>query len=186
MVVRDMRFRLAHHRDQGGFAHIGESHQPHIRQQLQLQPQLKRLAGHPRFGKPRRLPGGGGKMRVAPAAASAVRRHKRLVRRNIRHQPAFFAKAAFGAAILPVLGGKFALVAKIRQRGAAVVRDKHHIAAHAAVAAIRAAGCDIFFAVKRHRAVAAVAGAHLYFSYIYKHKTPPLSGVVIGYRTYSR
>ena len=144
-------------------------------------------------------------MRVAPAAASAVRRHKRLVRRNIRHQPAgfviinqraarhlddtvgaFFAKAAFGAAILPVLGGKFALVAKIRQRGAAVVRDKHHIAAHAAVAAIRAAGCDIFFAVKRHRAVAAVAGAHLYFSYIYKHKTPPLSGVVIGYRTYSR
>ena len=47
------------------------------------------------------------------------------------------------------------------------------VAALAAVAAVRTAGSNIFFTVKRNCARAAVAGFDLNFCYIYKHRFKP-------------
>ena len=68
-IVGDLGPRRGDARDQGGFAGVGKSDQPHVGQQLQFQPQallLARLAGFVLGG---RLVRGGGEARVALAAA---------------------------------------------------------------------------------------------------------------------
>ena len=72
MVVGDLGPGLAHHREEGGLAHIGEAHQAHVGQQLELQNHLPLLAGQARLGEAGHLPGGGGEVHIAPAAPAAL------------------------------------------------------------------------------------------------------------------
>ena len=179
VVVGDFRVGLADHTQERAFAHIGEAHQPHVRQQLQLQHHVVALAGQTCLGKPRHLPGGGGEMLVAPAAPAAPAQHIGLVvghilddlaTLGIAHQrapgdldgQAFAVLAGLAAALAvhAVAGHILALVAEVHQRGHIVVHLQDDGAAAAAVAAVRTARRNIFFPVEGHRAVAAVAGPH--------------------------
>ena len=82
---------------------------------------------------------------------------------------AVFAAAALAGAIVAVGRHILALHAEIQQGGQVVIHLKDHIAALAAVAAVRAAGRHVFFPVEGHGAVAALAGFDKDFSNIYKH-----------------
>ena len=131
-------------------------------------------------------------MPVAPAALAAFGGHKALCFAHIRHNGAavcFFDYCAAGnfdfkvgsvfAVLFVSLSGQavlcciFSFVSEIRKRCKIVVNDENNVAALAAVAAVRAAGGNIFFTVKRNCARAAVAGFDLNFCYIYKHRFKP-------------
>ena len=133
-------------------------------------------------------------MLVAPAAAAAAAedivlavRHvlDDLVRLRVAHdRPArnlddqvgpALTLAAAALAVLAVRRGVFPLVAEVHQRGQIVVHAKDDAAAVPAVAAVGAAGRDVFLAVKRDRAVAAVPGLDVNFCFIDKHGVPLLS-----------
>ena len=137
------------------------------------------LAGQTCLGKPGHLPGGGGKVLVAPAAPATLAENKGLLVRHILDDfsgfgipdesasgyadgQAFAVLAAFAPAltVYAVSCHIFALVAKVHQGRHVVVHLHDDAAAVAAVAAVRAAGGNIFFPVKGHRPVAAVAGAN--------------------------
>ena len=179
MVIGDLGMGLADHAEQRGLSHVGEAHQSHVRQQLQLQHHVVALAGQTGLGKAGHLPGGGGEMLVAPAAPATLAQHiggvvghilDDLAALGVTHQRTAghadgqaFAVLAGLAAALPVhavAGHIFALVAEVHQCGHIVVHLQDDGAAVAAVAAVRAARRDIFFPMERHRAVAAVAGPH--------------------------
>ena len=176
MVVGDFGLGGGDHADEGGFTHVGEPDQPHIRDDLELQFQVQVLPRQAGLGELGDLAGGGGKMAVAPAAASAFGNHHRLIAREIRHHKAGLgllqngaaghtddqvlrvcAALALGAAVLAVLGGIFALVAEVHQSGQVIVGHKDDVAAASPVAAVRAAGRHEFFAVEGHGAIAALA-----------------------------
>ena len=179
VVVGDFGLSGADHTDQRRFAHVGEADQPHVRNDLQFHFQLKFLAGQAGLGELGDLAGGGGKVAVAPAAATALGDDDRLAAGEVRHHKTgvgFFqhraaryaddkvvavgAGLALGAPVFAVLGGVLALVAEVHQGGEVVVRHKDDIAAAAAVTAVGTARRDKFFAVEGHHTVAALAGAH--------------------------
>ena len=176
VVVGDLRLGRADGGDEGGLAHIGETDQAHIGDELQLQRDLDVLTGHTRLGKLGDLAGRRGKMCIAVAAAAAlchgdggvvgqVSNNKAalgvLDDRAQRHLDdevlGIFAVAQARAALAALRGHILALVAEIHQGGQVVVHHKDDVAAAAAVAAVRAACCHEFFAVKAHRTVAALA-----------------------------
>ena len=178
VVIRDLRVRLGHHAQQRALAHVGKAHQPHVREQLQLEHDVVALAGQTRLGKARHLTRRRREVLVAPAAAPAAAEHIRLgighvlddlvclrvaderPARDADHQIlSGLAGLAAALAIHAVFGDIFALVAEVHQRGHVVVDENNDAAAVAAVAAVRAARRHIFFSVKGHRAVAAVSGA---------------------------
>ena len=177
VIVRDLRPGPGDGGEQRGFAHVGETHQTHVRQQLQLQDQVAALSGTARLRKAGDLPGRRGEVLVAPAAPAASGHGEGLVAGHIGHDAAglpiphqgapgnldvhglaVLAGAALVLAVGAVAGGEFPLIAEIHQRGHVVVHHHHHVAAPAAVAAVRAAGRHEFFPVKGHGAVAALAG----------------------------
>ena len=82
VVVGDLGLGPADHAEQGGLAHVGKAHQPHIGQQLQLQHNLPALTGQAGLGKAGDLAGGGGKVLVAPAAPAAPAQDKGRSRRT--------------------------------------------------------------------------------------------------------
>ena len=192
MVVGDVGLGLADHGDQGGLAHVGEAHQAHVRQQLQLQLDLQLLAGGAGLGEPGHLPGGGGKVGVAPAALAALGDDLGLVAGHVRQQAAglgvldkgaaghgdhqvrgAFAKAPVAPAVLPPLGGVLALVAEIRQSGEVVVHLEHNAAAPAAVAPIGTAGGHVLLPVEGDGAVSPVPGFDFDFRGIDEHSAAP-------------
>ena len=71
-----------------------------------------------------------------------------------------FTVAAFTAAVHAVSGDKLMLIAKVHQSGHIVVHCENDRPAASAVAAVRAAGCHILFAVKRNGPVAALPGLY--------------------------
>src|SRR5579863_6799701 len=71
------------------------------------------------------------------------------------------AMAVLAHAGAAVLGEKVLLIAIVDQRVETVDRFGDHIATFAAVAAIRAAKLNEFFAAERHAAVPAIAGANV-------------------------
>ena len=179
VVVGDLRPRLGNDREQRRFADIREADQPHVREQLELQNDVVALAGQARLGKARYLTGGRGEVAVAPAALAAAAEDVRLgrghilndlVRLRVAHERAArhadgerlaaFAELAAALTVHAVLGGVFALVAEVHQRGHIVVHLQNDVAAVAAVAAVGTAGCDVFLTVERDRAVAALAGGN--------------------------
>ena len=177
MIVGNLGMSLAHHTKERGFSYIGEAHQPHIRQQLQLQDHIMALTGQTRLGKTGYLPGGGGKMLVAPAAAAALAEHKRFIIRHIldnfaglripdQRAPghtdykALTVLAALAAplAVYTVACHILALIAEVHEGGHVIIHPHDDAAAVAAVTAVWATGGYIFFPVKGYGTVAAVAG----------------------------
>ena len=75
---------------------------------------------------------------------------------------AVLAGAALALAVLAVPGDEFALVAEVHQGGHVAVGLKDDVPAAAAVAAVRPAGRNVFFAVEGHRPVPALTGADFY------------------------
>ena len=196
MIVGDFGLGRGYHRDQGGLAHIGEAYQAYIRQQLELQGDLIFLAGQAGLGKPGDLPGRGGKMAVAPAAAASLCQHYRLQGGHIRHDAsgigvlddsaqrhldddvlAVPSEAVLAGAGLTIFCGILGLVLEVDEGGEVLVHLEHHIAALAAVTAIGAAGCHILLPVEMHRTIAALTGTDLDFTDIYKHVCCPSIGL---------
>ncbi len=127
-------------------------------------------------------------MRIAPAALAAFCHYMRLLIGNIGKDSAgafllddsaeghaddkilgIFTVAPAASAVFAALRGVFSLVTEIRKSREVGIRDKHNVAALSPIAAVGTACRDIFFTVKRHRAVAAVARFDAYISFIYKH-----------------
>ena len=175
VVVGDLGLGLGYHGEQRGLAHVGEAHQPHVRQQLQFQDDIMGLAGESRLGKAGHLPGGSGEVAVAPAAPTAFAEDIGLAARHVLHDLAGLCvphqRAPWNlddqiCAVLAGLPGPLAvgavashvlaLVAEVHQGGHIVIHLQNDGAAPAAVAAVRPAGSHIFFPVKGHGTVAAV------------------------------
>ena len=177
MIIGDLGVCLTHYAEQRGFPHIGKAHQTHIRQQLQLQDHVVALPWQTRLGKAGHLPGGGGKVLVAPAAPAALAKDKRLFIRHILDNftglrvpdqgppghpdsqalPVLAALAA-ALAVHSVSGHIFALIAKVHQSGHIVVHLHDDTPPVAAVSAVGSSRRNVFFSVKGHRPVAAVSG----------------------------
>ena len=83
VVVGDLGLGPADHAEQGGLAHVGKAHQPHVGQQLQLQHNLPALTGQAGLGEAGDLAGGGGKVLVAPSAPAAPAQDKGGLVRHI-------------------------------------------------------------------------------------------------------
>ena len=177
VVVGNLGPRLGHHGEQRGLAHVGETHQPHVGQQLELQHHLALLAGEPRLGKPGHLAGGGGKVLVAPAAVAPPGQHKGLGRGHVADDligvgvPYHGAQGHLDDQILPILAGAalalavhavarsvFALVAEVHQGGHMAVHLEEDVSSPASVAAVGPAGGHVLLPVEGHGPVAAVAG----------------------------
>ena len=177
MVVGDLRARRRHRREDGGLAHVGETHEAHVGDGFQLQRHFQRLAPLAGLGKLRRLPRGGGEVLVAKAAVAAahqraldvrfahVEKHAaggalldhRTHRHFDDHVRAGLAASAVGHAVHAVFGEELAPEAEVHQRVHALGGEELHVPAAAAVAAVRAAGLHVFFPVEGDAAVAAVA-----------------------------
>ena len=65
------------------------------------------------------------------------------------------------------------LVAVIDKRVEAIDRDRDHVAAFAAIAAVRAAVLDEFLTAERHAAVTAITGADIDLGLIEKFQALP-------------
>ena len=187
VVVRDLRMRLAHDRQQRGLAHVRKADEAHVREELQFQRDVVALAGQAGLGKAWHLARRRGKVQVAPAAAAALCRdpvfpvghvvhdgaggrvaHEGAARHLDIQGVAVLAVAALAHAVCAVAGHIFALVAKVHERGHVVVHDKDHVAPASAVAAVGAARRDILLPVEGHRAVAALAGVDADARFIHK------------------
>ena len=197
VVVGDLGLCRTDGGDEGGLTHVGEADQTHVRNQLQLQGHLQILAGHTGLCKLGDLAGGGGKMCVAVAAATALSNGDRGVVGQVGDDKAalcvldhsaqrhlddqilgIFAVAQACAALAALRGHILALIAEVHQGGQMVVRHKDDVAAPAAVAAVRAACGHEFFAVEAHRAIAALARMEPYRGDVDKvslccHTAPP-------------
>ena len=184
--------------EQGGFSHVGEAHQAHVRQKLQLQDDIPLLALQPRLGKPGHLPGGGGIVGVAPASATAPGDDEILPGGHIHNDlvglgvPDHGAPGHLDDQIFSPLAGHFPaltadtglssilpLVAEIQQCGQIVVDMENHAAAVSSVAAIGTSRGNILLPVKGHRAVAAPAADDGNANFIYKHKHTSLGNRAI-------
>jgi hypothetical protein len=172
---------------QRGLSHVREADEPHIGEELELQRDDAVIARQAGLRKARRLTGRGGEMLVAPAAPAAFRSHIIFSGGHIVHDGAalgvpeqrspgnsdtdtlaVLARAALALSRRAVFGDIFSFVTEIDQRGHVVVGNENNIAAASAVAAVRSAGGNIFFAVKSHRPVSAVSGADGYRNFVNK------------------
>ena len=177
VVVRDLGARGRNNADERRFADVRETDQADVRDDLQFQLEVHILAGQAGLGELGDLAGRGGKVAVAPAAAATLGHDHRFGAGQVRHDKvglgllqhstaghaddqvvAVGTAHALSAAILAVGRGVLALVAEVHQGRQVVVRHKDDITAAAAVAAVRTARRHEFFAVERHRTVAALAG----------------------------
>src|ERR1700737_1741520 len=92
--------------------------------------------------------------------------------RNEQHHVFAGLPAAIGAfAVTAAVGFELTVIAVTQQRVVINVGFQINTRAMAAVTAGRAAARNIFFAAKRHAAVAAVASLYEYFCFISEHET---------------
>ena len=178
VVVRDLGARFGYDGEKRRLADVREADETDVGQQLQLENDVVLLTLKTGFGKARGLAGRRCEMRVAPAALAATAENERLgighilddlVRFRVAHDGAarhadreilaLLAELARALTVHAGLGDVFALVAEVHQCRHVVVDDEDNVAAVAAVTAVGAACGDIFFAVERHRTVAALTGA---------------------------
>ena len=188
MVVGDLRLCRADAREDRGFADVGETDKPDIRQHLEFQRDLALLALCAALGKAGDLSRRRGEMPVAPAAAPAFAEDEVLVGGHILDDFAALGVAhqrswrhgnhrvlARGAvhlarlAVSAVFGDEFALVAEGKQGVGALVDAQDDVAAPAAVTAVGSARGDIFFAAEGDGAVSAVSRLDIDFYMIDKH-----------------
>ena len=166
VVVGDLGLGPAHHAEEGGLAHVGKAHQPHVGQQLQLQNDLPGLAGVARLGEAGHLTGGGGEVLVAPAPPAALTEDEGLVPGDVLDDllglrvpddgapgdlqdqiGPVLAGAALAGAVHAVFRHILALIAEVHEGGHVVVGHHHHVAAPAAVAPVGAAGRHVLLPV---------------------------------------
>ncbi|MNS84961.1 hypothetical protein D3C72_1188070 [compost metagenome] len=187
-VVRDLRLRIGDARDQRGLAGVGQAQQAHVGQHLQFHAQVAVfafLAGRPLA---RRAVQAGLEVDVAHAALAAGRQHDFLfVRVQVEQDFAGFgvmddrahrhaqgdvrsgrAVLVGAAAVLAALGAVQARVAEVDQRIDVAIGHRIDGAAASAVAAVRAALGDEFFAAKARHAIAAFAGDHFNGGFVYE------------------
>ena len=177
VIVGDLGPGGGEHGEDGALAHVGEAHQPHVRDGFQLQAEHVHFGADAGLGEVGGLTGRRCEVLVAKAALPAAQEHLALARpahvghhgpvllaqehRAHRHLddqvlPAL-AMAAPGRAVRAFFGQILAVEAKIQQRVHVGVGVEDDVAAVAAVAAVRAAVLHEFFPVERHAAVAPVA-----------------------------
>ena len=72
MIIGNLGLGVRHPGKQGGFSHVREAHQSHVRDDLQLQQHLQLLSRLTRLGVFGHLHGGRGKMLVAGSAPAAL------------------------------------------------------------------------------------------------------------------
>ena len=178
MVVRDLGARFGYDGKKRRLADIRKADETNVCKQLQLEHNVVLFTLKAGFCKARCLAGRCCEVGVAPAALAAAAENERLrvghilddlVALRVAHDGAaghtdreILALLAVFARALTVhagLGDVFALIAEVHQCRHVVVDDEYNVAAVAAVTAVGAACGDIFFAVERHRAVAALACA---------------------------
>ncbi len=193
VVVCNFGLCRRHHGQQRGLSDVRKADQPHVRKQFELEDELELLPSGAALGKARALAGGGREVAVAPAPLAAAADDKPLVTGHVLDDLAAlgllddgaarhfdhkvrrgFARAVFCGAVGPVLGDVLFAVFEVDQGVEMVVHDEHHVAAVAAVAAVRPAGRHILLAVKRDGSVAAVSRSHADFCNINKHALTPL------------
>ena len=179
MVVGDLGLGPCHHRKEGGLPHIGEPHQPHIGQQLQLQGHIPLLPRQPRLGKVGHLPGGGGEVLVAPAPLAPPAEDKAVLPRHVADDlpgggvPDHGAPRDPDGQVLPVLAGAapalaghpvgghiLPFIAKIHQCGHMPVHLQNDVAPLAPVTPVGAAGGHILLPVEGHGPAAACSRPH--------------------------
>src|SRR5262247_3800699 len=185
-VVGDLRLGRAHRREEGRLARVGQPDNAGVRNQLEAQPDRELLARLAGIGMARRTVGRTLEMGVAEAALTAAREHRPLtyigeVReqglaillvdlragRHLEHDiVAARAVAVLAHAAAAVLGFEMLLVAVVDEGVEPIDRLHDHVAALAAVAAVRPAELDEFLAPERHAAVPAVARANIYLGFI--------------------
>ena len=81
-----------------------------------------------------------------------------------------FAVTVFSGAVSTGLGGVFSFITEVKQGRHIVIDLQNDITAVTAVAAVRAAGCHIFFPVKGNGAVTAATADDGDAYFIYKHR----------------
>ena len=178
-VVGNFGTRRAEHAEQGGLAGIGEAHQTHIRQDLQLQLNLHFPARAAGSGIARRLLGGGLEAGVALAAMAAIKQHLALVRqgqiqqqlarggiahlgarRNLDHHILAATPTAQGAGTrTAILGLEEPAPLEVQQIHAAGVHFHHDVAAAPPVAAVGPTLGQILGMVQADATVSALATA---------------------------
>src|SRR5262249_52417696 len=154
-------------------------HQPHVREQLQTQLDLPRLALDPALGEARRLPGRGGEALVAMSPRPATGDDQALAvlhqlgdrsieapphrpRRNHHHEVlTSLSVLALAPAVLPAAGAEMAAPSERGEVPALWVADERDVAAPAAVAAVGPAAGYVGLAPEADHAVAAAAALHV-------------------------
>ncbi len=174
--------------EQRALAGVGEAHEAHVGQQLQLQHHTLLDGGLAGLGVARGAVGGALEVPVAQAAAAAAQQlHELAVVGHLRevlavfcvvhhraaghvddHILAVLAEAAAGAAALAVAGEDVAAVFQGQQRPHVAVAAQDYVAAAAAVAAVGAAFGHILGAVEVARAGAALTRAAQYLDVVYE------------------
>ena len=193
MIVRDLRARVGDTRKERRFSDIGKSDETYVRDHLQLQDHveftalLTWLCIFRHLHRRRRV------MHVALASASALQNDNAAVLMgHVRDDFAGFSLTDNGAlgnlyhkvlavsAVTAVVSAGFSVLctiladeAEIIERVQTVIHLKDQIAAATAVAAVRTAGRNEFFAPEADMAVTAVAGTDIDFCRISKHYKPP-------------
>ena len=193
MIVGNLGPGIGGDRKQGGFSHIGEANQAHIRQQLQFQNHVPLLPLESALCEAGHLPGGRCIVGIAPAAPAALGNNKILTGGHIHNDLIGFRipdhcssgnlnnqRLSTLSAHIPALSvhaclsGILALVTKIQQRGQIVIDTQNHTAAVTAVAAVRTTGGNIFLPMEGHGTIAAPTTANRNSNLIYKHRIPPV------------
>ena len=177
-IVGDLRSGGRNDRQQGRFAGIGEAHEAHIGQQLQLHDDPAFLRGLAWLGELGRLHGGRLEEGVAFAAAAALEQHdglsvlgdlaKRLAglgfighraQRHVDEDVLAGGACELVAAAWDAIAGHQVLgVAKVQQGPHLGIASQDDVAATTAVAAVRTAFWDIFLTAEMQRTSTAFAG----------------------------
>ena len=180
MVIPDPGLRAGDDGEDAALPNVRISHQPHVRDGLQLHLQRDNLLFRSRFGKVRRLPGCGGEMVVSPSAPAAVQQDPGFPGGvHVRHHPAALRLPddgpyrhlddqilALSAAAHPahpvsaVFRCVFALESEIQQGVHVFIRVEQDVSALSAVPAVRSAVLDIFLPVEAGGSVSAVPRLH--------------------------
>ena len=189
VIVCDFRVRVCYHGQQCRFANIRETNQTNVCDKFQFQNDVIFFCHSAGFRITGCLSGGCCEVLIALAAFTAVNQDFFFpVFGNIRHNLAafrftdnstnrhfddnafaVFTEAVAFAAVLTVACLEHSLITEVHKGTHAFVPYKNHVAASAAVTAIRAAVGNIFRTEERNHTIAAVAAFYMNLDSIYKH-----------------
>ena len=179
-ITRHARARRGHRGQQRRFSGVGKADQPHVGQQAEFQFEAARLSWQAGLGVTRRPIGRGRKGGVPPAAlpapgdhhfvthlvqvgerGAAVRVARHGAGRDGQHdRGGVFAVLVLAAAVFAARRADVVPVGQVEQSVALRIDADDHVAAVAAVAAVRPTPGPKLFAQEAHAAAPAVPGRH--------------------------